>query len=126
LQDEAQDAYRNIRMWRHSLTLHPAWTHWANGQAKGEGNQSFEAARQMIKDYLTSTPEITGTIRYLSFEGGFYGIVTDDGQHFDPVNLPDSLKEDGLRIRARVERMRGWVSIHMWGHLVRIITIERL
>lgn len=69
---------------------------------------------------------ITGTVKYVDLEGGFYGIVTDAGQKLDPVNLPDSLKIDGLRIRARVEKAQEQVSTHMWGPRVRIVQIERL
>jgi len=69
---------------------------------------------------------ITGTIKYVDLEGGFYGIVTDAGQKLDPVNLPDAFRQDGLRIQARVERAEGQVSTHMWGPLVRIVEIERL
>jgi len=29
----------------------------------------------------------TGTVIFLDFEGGFYGILSDDGEHYDPVNL---------------------------------------
>ena len=27
----------------------------------------------------------TGKIQYSDFEGGFYGIVSDDGEHYDPL-----------------------------------------
>ena len=69
---------------------------------------------------------ITGTVKYVDLEGGFYGLVTDAEQKLDPVNLPDAFKEDGLRIQARVEQAKGRVSTHMWGPLVRIIEIERM
>ncbi len=70
--------------------------------------------------------EIRGTVRYVDLEGGFYGIETRDGTRLDPVNLPDDFKKDGLRITARVERLKDRISIHMWGTLVRILEIERL
>jgi hypothetical protein len=52
LQNETTDEFRNVGMWAHSFTLHSTWTHWANGDGEGEGNQDFEATTQMIKDYL--------------------------------------------------------------------------
>jgi hypothetical protein len=67
---------------------------------------------------------ITGTVRYIDLEGGFYGIETDDGAHLDPVNLPEPFRRDGLRVQARVERLKDRASFHMWGQLVRIVTIE--
>jgi len=69
---------------------------------------------------------ITGAVKYVDLEGGFYGLVTDAGQKLDPVNLPEPFREDGLRIQARVETVEGRVSTHMWGPLVRIVEIERL
>ena len=58
---------------------------------------------------------ITGTIRHVDLEGGFYGIETDDGAKLDPVNLPAEFQKDGLRIRAYVESLQDRVSFHMWG-----------
>ena len=69
---------------------------------------------------------VTGTIRYIDLEGGFYGIETDDGRRLDPVNLPEEFQQDGLRIEARVEELRDRVSIRMWGTLVRIVEFRRL
>ena len=70
--------------------------------------------------------QVTGTVKHIDLEGGFYGIVTDDGQNLDPANLPDAFKKDGVRVRVHVETLEGRVSTHMWGTLVRIIDIERL
>jgi len=69
---------------------------------------------------------VTGTVRHIEVEGGFYGIVTDDGTNLDPVNLPEEFQEDGLRLEARVVPLRDRVSIHMWGTPVRIIEFKRL
>jgi len=70
--------------------------------------------------------QIAGTVKHIDLEGGFYGIVTDDGQKFDPVNLPDAFRQDGVRIKARVEPLEGQVSVRMWGTLVKIIDIQRV
>jgi len=69
---------------------------------------------------------VTGTVRHIDLEGGFYGIVTDEGAKLDPVNLPEEYRKDGVRIEARVVEIRGRVSTHMWGKLVRIIEFKRL
>jgi len=68
----------------------------------------------------------TGTIVFLSFEGGFYGIVSDDGKHYDPINLDGAFQVDGLRVRFKARIMEGWLSFHMWGEIVSVVTIERL
>lgn len=77
-------------------------------------------------EQATAAREVTGTIRFVDLEGGFYGIETDEGARLDPVNLPAEFRKDGLRIRAHVERVRDQVSFRMWGSLVRITAIERL
>jgi hypothetical protein len=66
-----------------------------------------------------------GTVRYLGFEGGFFGIVGDDGQHYDPLDMPQQFRVDGLRVQFRAN-FTHLVSYHMWGYVVRLVSIERL
>jgi hypothetical protein len=68
----------------------------------------------------------TGTIVYLSIEGGFYGIKGDDGRSYDPVNLSNDFRKDGLRVRFEAKELKGQASFHMWGSLVQIIHIQPL
>ena len=63
---------------------------------------------------------------FSDLEGGFYGIVDDAGERYDPVNLGDEFKSDGLRIRFEAKILRDYVSVHMWGRLVEILEVERL
>jgi L-ascorbate metabolism protein UlaG (beta-lactamase superfamily) len=67
---------------------------------------------------------LTGQIKFLNIEGGFYGILADDGQKFDPLNLPAQFKKDGLRVRFAVKVKEGMASFHMWGKIVEIVNIE--
>ena len=68
----------------------------------------------------------TGTITFLNFEGGFYGIVSDNGDSYDPVNLAREFQVDGLRVRFEVRILQGVLSIHAWGKCVSILSIEKL
>lgn len=68
----------------------------------------------------------TGTVKYINLEGGFYGIITDDGKQYDPVNLSQEFNEDGLRIRFEAKVRNDMASIHMWGTLIEITRIEKL
>ena len=68
----------------------------------------------------------SGTVVFADLEGGFYGIVDDAGERYDPVNLGDEFKSDGLRIRFEAKVLRDRVSVHMRGRLVEILEIERL
>ena len=64
-----------------------------------------------------------GTIKYIWLEGGFYGIITDKGGKYLPVNLPEKFKKDGLKVwfKAKPKKI---VTIQMWGKPVEILEIK--
>ncbi len=68
----------------------------------------------------------TGTVRFIPIEGGFYGIVGNDGEHYDPINLGKEFQVDGLRVRFEAKKRDDQASFHMWGTLIEIINIERI
>lgn len=68
----------------------------------------------------------TGTVHYIDISGGFYGIISDAGRHFDPLNLESAYQKDGLRVRFAGEELQGLVTMRMWGRPLRIQHIERL
>ena len=74
----------------------------------------------------TDTFSVTGTVVFLSFEGGFYGIKGDDGRNYDPVNFPEEFRKEGLRIRFEAKARRDQASFHMWGMIVEIIHVQKL
>ncbi len=66
-----------------------------------------------------------GTVKYQNFEGGFWGIVADDGKNYDPDNLAGEFRQEGLRVQVEaVPNDR--IGIHMWGTIVEITAITRL
>lgn len=73
-----------------------------------------------------NTFAITGTVVFLSFEGGFYGIKGDDGRNYDPTNLADEFRKEGLRVRFKAKELKDQASFHMWGHLIEIVEIQKL
>ena len=70
--------------------------------------------------------ENTGTIKYVNIEGGFYGIVSDNGQKLDPVNLKKEFKKDGLRVKFVYSLKKGGLNIHQWGKIIEIISIRKI
>ena len=70
--------------------------------------------------------EGNGTITYINLEGGFYGIMADDGEHYVPINLPSEFKVDGLRVRFKGKIRDDLVSIYMCGTLLELIYIKKL
>jgi len=82
----------------------------------GEGITGTEHVRQPVISKV-------GTIKYIPLAGGFYGIVTDDGGHFFPLNLREDLKVDGVRVKFKARIKRDIVTIFMWGTPIEIIEI---
>ncbi len=68
----------------------------------------------------------TGTVRFNPIEGGFYGIVGDNGENYDPINLEKEFQVDGLRVRFEAKKRDDLASFHMWGTLIEIINIKRI
>ena len=68
----------------------------------------------------------TGTVKYISLEGGFYGITTEDNKNLDPLNLSKEFQVDGKRISFKYVEKKDMASFHMWGKIVEIIEIKGL
>jgi hypothetical protein len=69
--------------------------------------------------------QVSGTVEFISLEGGFYAIRTADGKTYDPINLPQEYHHQGMRVRVKA-RMRGDVaSVHMAGPIIEILSIEK-
>ena len=68
----------------------------------------------------------TGTVTYINLEGGFYGIIGDDGKNYEPINLSREFQEDCLPIRFEAKIREDIASSHMWGTMVEITKIEKL
>ncbi|MBN2109922.1 MAG: protease inhibitor I42 family protein [Methanosarcinaceae archaeon] len=65
-----------------------------------------------------------GSVNYIELEGGFYGITDKNGTHYDPVNLDEELKKEGLKICFTAYPLDNMVSIHMWGRTIEIRSAE--
>lgn len=70
----------------------------------------------------------TGTIKYMTFEDGFYIIASDRGEAYDLINDEDypSFLKDGLRVRFCVKVPEEWVSFHECGNPAEILSIGEL
>ena len=68
-----------------------------------------------------------GTVIYLSFEGGFYGIQTDRGEKFLPMNLDPAFAKKDLRVRFEAVTVDPPVATFVqWGTPVRINAVQTL
>jgi len=65
-----------------------------------------------------------GTIQFMSFEAGFYGIVTDNNLKFLPVNLKNEYKQDGAVITFTGKLLKDIKTIEQWGSPFEIKDIQ--
>lgn len=65
--------------------------------------------------------EAEGTIRHVALEGGFYGIEAEGGARYNPMNLDEAFRQDGLAVRFRARRRTDVVTIQQWGTPVEIL-----
>jgi len=72
----------------------------------------------------STTPNFCGKIIYVPLEGGFYGLESNKGNKYFPVNLPENLKQHGLSIQAKLVKVEGMMGLQMWGEYVRILNIR--
>lgn len=64
---------------------------------------------------------IQGKVKKIDLGTGFYGIVTDKGKEYLPVNLSPSLQTDGLAVTLKVVAVEETMNMYMWGETVKIV-----
>ncbi len=67
-----------------------------------------------------------GTVVFVNLEGGFFGIVADDGSRYLPDTLPSSCRAEGTRVSFRGFLRQDVSTIQMWGKPLRIVSIQPL
>ncbi len=67
---------------------------------------------------------ITGVVKHVELEGGFYAIRGDDGVTYDPTNLPPAFQRDGLRVETEARRRDDMMGIHQAGPIVELVRIR--
>lgn len=82
--------------------------------------------KSVINNTSDSRGMKTGKITRVQIEGGFWGILGDDGTKYDPINLQEEYKKDGLPVRFEVKIREDLASFHMWGQIVEIVKIENV
>jgi inhibitor of cysteine peptidase len=67
---------------------------------------------------------ISGRISYQEIEGGFWGIIGNDGSKYYPIDgLPKAFQKEGFRVRAELE-VAHMIGTTMWGQYVKISSIS--
>jgi hypothetical protein len=70
--------------------------------------------------------QATGEISYVVTEDGLYGIIGDDGKKYQPINLPQELRKNGLAVKFNAEIRDDLFSSITWGTPIKIKTIKKL
>lgn len=68
--------------------------------------------------------EFRAEVVRVELEGGFWGLVAEDGRKYDPGRLAPEYRQAGLKVTVRAERAQR-VSFRQWGAPVEIVRIER-
>lgn len=99
------------------------------GSGRGGDAASGGAPRDAAPTPTPGDPKLitgNGTIRHVAVEGGFFGIVGDDSARYDPGELDERFRHDGLRVRYDLRRNPGQMSFRMWGTLVTVVRLDSL
>lgn len=97
----------------------------------GEGVERPEDIRETKTGYGGSAEqeeaviEIMGTIVYKEFEGGFYAIEGNDGEQYDPANLPEAFQQEGLSVVVTARKKTDLMTTRMFGTVIEILEIQK-
>ena len=115
---------RDLRRRVHSLLLGRAdggggWSPLIHPITSAKGEQT--ATAEYRRPWVTS-----GTVTYQNLEGGFYGILGDDGKKYEPLNLDAKYQKDGLRVAFEAVAATDVATYRMWGTPVNLTEIEEI
>lgn len=88
------------------------------------GWTSVARAGGIPPENAAETLEISGTVVHKNLEGGFFIIEGDDGRIYDPINLPETFKKDGLKVTVNAKVRNDVGGIHMVGDIIEIVHIS--
>lgn len=82
----------------------------------------------MTKEQLPQTDENQqwrqATVTFLSHEGGFYGLIGENGVKLLPMNLAKEYRQHGAVVKFKGEMKAGMMTIQQWGTPFHITEIK--
>lgn len=69
---------------------------------------------------------VIGKTAFQKIGPGFWGIISEDGTEYRPINMPNQLKYEGRKVSVKVIPAGEEMSVFMWGESVRIVAFETL
>ena len=73
-----------------------------------------------------SFKDIQGTVQYIDLEGGFWAIITESNEKYNPMNLPDRFPKEDLKVAVKAKLRYDVGSVHIFGNIMKIQSIETL
>ncbi len=61
---------------------------------------------------------------YLDFEGGFYGLVTENGRKLLPMNLAKEYKVADTLLKIKGQKVEGMATTKQWGTLYKLADVQ--
>ncbi len=108
-----------MRLFTLGCILLGAWISASTMVGTTASSQNPQPGSQEVVEFL-------GKVMHVSIEGGFWGLISDEGAKYDPGTLPPSYREEGLRVRVKAKILRDVVTFRMWGQRVELLQIERM
>lgn len=69
------------------------------------------------------TKKIKGTIKWMDLEMGFFGLISNNGNEYLPLNLPQKYQINGQKIHCEIKELDGVMTSVMWGTPIDITEI---
>ncbi len=66
---------------------------------------------------------ISGRVVHKKLEGGFWGIIDDEGREWLPLNFPEQLKTEGKKVNLTLREVDAETAV-MWGQPARILAFH--
>lgn len=67
---------------------------------------------------------LQGTVNYLNLEGGFFGIISDNGQKILPMNLSAEYRQVGAVLKFKGYFLTDTMTIQQWGTPFKITEVQ--
>jgi len=81
-----------------------------------------------IKEAKIINKEMTvwkkATVKYMQLEGGFYGLITENGQKLLPMGLPKAFQQDGAVVNVLGKVKKDVMTFQQWGTPFEITEIK--
>lgn len=67
------------------------------------------------------TRKVKATVEAVELEGGFWGLIDEEGNQYEVIDMPKEFQQKGLTRTFTIEEVQQ-ISFRMWGQPVRIVS----